>query len=583
LIGRRRPVAAWILAAALIAAGVAGVAPASAQTQTVGLFVSDERASDGLTLFGPKEGTSVHLLNREGLAVHTWETGVVARSMNYLLPNGNLLRAVNRGVGIKVRLREIDWEGDIVWEFTLDDSEFGQHHDIEPLPNGNVLFIGRETKSAAEAIAAGRDPLRITAGVVRPEVLIEIRPIPPDGGEIVWEWHTWDHLVQDFDITKENYGVVADHPELVDLNYGPTDGDWTHFNGIDYDPEFDQVIITSRTFSEFWIVDHSTTTEEAAGHTGGNSGRGGDLLYRWGNPAAYGRGTSFDQILFGQHDARRIPPARPGGGNILVFDNGWGRPGTILYSTVDEIVPPVDEFGAYTIEPGLPFEPDQPVWSYVSDPPGDFYSALISGSDRRPEGNTVICEGASGHLFEVTSGGGEIVWDYVNPIGGSGPVAQGDPVPDDNRVFKVRHYSRDDPAFVGKDLTGGEPLELFDPPWPVPPGSLTASRLADPGDPIQVDWDASTCTSHDYHLLFGPLANVSAYELSGAECNLGTSGSHVWTDPPSESLYFLVVGTDDTGVYESDWGPAGSGGRRHGNRASFRCGTTTRIVSSACP
>jgi len=510
-----------------------------------------------------------------------WETFTLPRSMSYLLPNGNLLRAARLGPGVPgIRIQEFDWDGNLVWEHAKPNSPLRQHHDIEPLPNGNVLIIAREIRSVAEAIAAGRDPNGIDSGDVRPDTILEIRPIPPNDGEIVWEWHVWDHLIQQFDVTKDNYGVVADHPELVDINYGPADADWTHFNSVAYDPQLDQVIISSRTFSELWVIDHSTTTAEAAGHSGGNSGKGGDILYRWGNPVAYGRGTLADQQLFGQHDAQWIPPGYPGEGNILVFNNGWGRQDG-LYSSVDEIVPPVDEFGVYSIDPGAPFGPGQAIWSHVSTPPEAFYSPNISGAERRPEGTTLICEGSKGHLFEVLQDG-EVVWDYVSPVDGNGPLTQGDPA-SDNTVFKTRRYSSDHPAFAGKDLTPGDPVEFFNAPLPVPQGSLAASALSAAGDQLQLAWDASTCTSFDYHLLFGSLADVSVYELAGAECNIGTGGTHVWNNVPPGSLYFVVVGTDDTGVYESSWGGDSSGDPRNGTGASFHCGTTTKVVSASCP
>ena len=54
-----------------------------------------------------------------------------------------------------------------------------------------------------------------------PDSLVEIKPTGKTTGEVVWEWHLWDHLVQDHDSTKANFGVVADHPELVDANFTP--------------------------------------------------------------------------------------------------------------------------------------------------------------------------------------------------------------------------------------------------------------------------------------------------------------------------------------------------------------------------
>ncbi len=92
------------------------------------------------------------------------------------------------------------------------------HLDIEILPNGNILAISYESKSAGEAVAAGINPERIPKAGVWPDKVIEIKPSRPSGGEIVWEWHLWDHLIQDRDPGKANYGNVADHPEKININ-----------------------------------------------------------------------------------------------------------------------------------------------------------------------------------------------------------------------------------------------------------------------------------------------------------------------------------------------------------------------------
>ena len=129
-----------------------------------------------------------------------------------------------------------------------------------------------------------------------PDHVIEVKPTGPSSGDIVWEWYVWDHLIQDYDPSQHNYGDVEEHPELIDINFGSYNADWIHTNSIDYNEEFDQILLSSRTFSEIWVIDHSTTTEEAAGHTGGNSGMGGDILYRWGNPHAYRAGREDSPV-----------------------------------------------------------------------------------------------------------------------------------------------------------------------------------------------------------------------------------------------------------------------------------------------
>ena len=194
--------------------------------------------------------------------------------------------------------------------------------------------------------------------------------------------------------------------------------------------------------------------------SGGKSGKGGDLLYRWGNPAAYGRGTPRDRQLFQQHDAQWIPDGYPGAGHILIFNNGLDRG----YSTVEEIVPPMDSRGHYLLETGKPYGPQQPVWKYQAKTPTDFYSAEISGAHRLPNGNTLICAGVRGTFFEVTPTG-ETVWEYVNPVVHNGILAQGERSGLDHRghnwnaVFKVHRYEVGYPGLAGKDLTPIGPIE----------------------------------------------------------------------------------------------------------------------------
>jgi hypothetical protein len=286
----------------------------------------------------------------------------------------------------------------------------------------------------------------------------------------------WDHLIQERDSKKPNYGKVADHPERawVDCNGRVATAFWNHMNSIDYNPQLDQIMLSVRGCSELWIIDHSTTAEQAKGRTGGKYGKGGDLLYRWGNPAAYQRGDQRDQVLFQQHDTQWIPPGCPGAGNILVFNNGLRRvpPGMKSdrdmpkpavgkdwgYSSVDEFVPPVDKNGNYLLQPGAAYGPKALKWTYIAEKPTDFFAEAISGCQRLPNGNTLICDGTSGVFFEVTPDKKK-VWEYVCPVTGDGPIKQGDPIPLDHRVhamnavFKIIRYPVDYPAFSGKTLT----------------------------------------------------------------------------------------------------------------------------------
>jgi hypothetical protein len=445
----------------------------------LGLAVNSPKALRGYTLLATMNSKSIYLLDNEARVVHTWTPGTNTHHCCYLLPNGHLLRpgdlggrekSFGGGPGPLGRIQEFTWEGEVVWDYTFFNDKQLPHHDICKMPNGNILMIVWDKKTADEAIAAGRKK-ELVSKYLLPDSVIEVKPTGKDSGEVVWEWHLWDHLVQDHDPSKANYGVVADHPELVDVNYlqeppappkpaekqapekkaapdaskpaqakskaeldrlksigyagsaasqaQKINPDWTHVNAVDYNAELDQIMLSTPEFGEIWIIDHGTTRAEAAGHTGGRRGKGGDLLYRWGNPAVYRAGGEADKKLFYQHNAHWIPRGLPGAGHALVYNNGSKRPGG-EYSSVDELVLPVDDQGYYHRE-GKAWGPAETVWSYSAPKKSDFYSSFISGAHRLPGGNTVICSGANGTVFEVTPDK-QIVWKYLNPAkGGFGP------------------------------------------------------------------------------------------------------------------------------------------------------------------
>ncbi len=427
--------------------------------QTVGLFLNDSLAYNGYTLLTASGARSTYLIDNCGRVVHQWDSENIPYFSSYLTPEGNLLRTARFGAaggGVEM----FNWEGDLVWSYRFAGDNFSQHHDIAPLPNGNILVLAWEAFKANEVIEAGRDTALVDEEL-RPEFIVELEPVGADSANIVWEWHAFDHLIQDYDPTKANYGNPAEHPELIDFNYigiAGTYTDWLHANFIDYNPQLDQIIINLRNFHEFWVIDHSTTTLEAASHEGGNSGKGGDILYRWGNPETYRRGTIANRIFHHQHNANWIPSGYPGAGNIMIFNNGLGRQ-PVQYSSIDVIVPPVDAFGHYTMpDTNAPYAPANLHSSYTTNPPTDMFSARISSAQRLPNGNTLICVGQTGKLFEVDEAGG-VHWDYITPLRGGTPIEQGeDPLA--NAVFMVRRYGVGFEAFVGKDLIPGNPIEI---------------------------------------------------------------------------------------------------------------------------
>lgn len=185
---------------------------------TVGLMQhSSGTLDDGYILFAPIQNTTTYLIDKCGRQVKTWPSTYRPGQSCYILPDGTLLRSGNtnnttfNAGGKGGIIQKIDWNGNVTWSYTVSSTLECQHHDIKALPNGNVLAIVWESKTNSEAIAQGRNPA-LTTTTVWSEKIIEIQPTGLTTGTIVWEWHLWDHLVQDFDNTKSNYGVVASNP-----------------------------------------------------------------------------------------------------------------------------------------------------------------------------------------------------------------------------------------------------------------------------------------------------------------------------------------------------------------------------------
>lgn len=507
-----------------------------------GVVTNRAGASPGYTLFAPFNSGETYLIDLDGRVVHTWHSEFPPGQAACLLDDGDLLRCARdpgespfRGGGEGGRIERFDWDGELVWTYVLCDAQRRQHHDVEPMPNGNVLVAAWELKTPEEAIDAGRDADAARSGLW-PDCVLEIEPVLPSGGKVVWEWHVFDHLIQDRDPEKPSFGVISEHPERLDINVlrpdpraqepevsdeelerlrrlgyvgpeeegappegegrpGPRRGgrdfgdrgpgrgrgaDWNHVNSVAYHRGLDQIVLSSHNQHEIWIIDHGTTTEEAAANRGGKRGRGGDFLYRWGNPAAWKIAGEDARQLTGQHDAHWIDEGLPGAGRLLVFNNnasfgmrgrGGGEPSFAL-----ELELPLLEDGTYSREADQPFGPAQPLWKF-SHRDGDrvLSSPIVSGSQRLPNGNTLVTSGAQGWIVEVTPQG-EIVWDFRNPFGrepeegrpvdGFGPPAggPGGGVPPggfgpggpggfmQGAFFKALRYAPDHPALRGREL-----------------------------------------------------------------------------------------------------------------------------------
>ena len=390
---------------------------------------------DGLTLFTPAPNwqseypysfdfTFTYLINNDEEIVHQWSHPSRPASMAYLMPDSTLYYpCLTQNSYFPVaaaggRIIKYNWEGETLWDFTWSGTDFIQHHDIEVLPNGNILLLSNERISMQDAIDFGRIEIE---GEIWPDKIVEIQPTGPTNGIVVWEWRFWDHLIQDVDSTKPNFGVISEHPERLDINvaeiveFGPAgeySGDWMHANSIHYNSNLDQIVISCRRTNEFYIIDHSTTTEEAASSSGGNSGKGGDFLYRWGNPRNYNRGEISDQVTIAQHSVNWIPEGFPGEGNILIFNNGFEAtyPVQNIGSSVIEILPPLDENNNYILNMGEAYGPQEFEWYFDGGEEFEFLTIIQGGAFRLPNGNTLITSFGNPTIFEV-SPEGNIEWN----------------------------------------------------------------------------------------------------------------------------------------------------------------------------
>lgn len=436
---------------------------------TIGTTLNTEESFNGYTLYSPRSSAlpnSTYLINNCGEIINEWTSDFLAFGGDFLMEDGSLYsshvdnKSTLTYAGITGRIERKDWDGNLIWGFTYSDTDFSFHHDYIPLANGNILMVVAERISSANAIELGRDPAMLPEGALYDELILEIQPIGTDGGQIVWEWRLSDHLIQDFDNTKSNFGVVGDHPELIDINFlgaSGGNGDWLHINAIDYNADLDQIVFSSRFLDEFYIIDHSTTTAEAASHSGGNSGKGGDFLYRWGNPEVYDQGVLADRKSFGQHTVHWIPNGFPDEGKIMFFNNGQPRG----FTSVDIISPPVDSNGNYSYTPNTSFLPTEAEWSYVDQTePTDFLAGFISGAYRLENGNTLITNGPIGTVFEIDPSFNK-VWEYITPITSDATLSQGDvPGGISSRIFRTKRYNVSYDAFTGRDLTPTGYVEL---------------------------------------------------------------------------------------------------------------------------
>ena len=363
------------------------------------LVYNSEKIHDHLSLLVKSGRTTSLLVDKRGNTVYEWNFETKLGNDFELLPDGKSIGMFKRsepvvsfgGYGGIVKI--FDETGTETWSYDYVNGNDIGHHDVEMLPNGNVIFLVWEEIDATEAQAAG---VNFTSNVYT-EKLIEVNP---NTNEVEWEWRSWDHIVQEYDPNALNYDSVANNPQRININYFINgNGDFMHANGIDYDTDKDIIYISVNYFSEIWAIDHSTTINEASSPSGGNYNKGGDLLYRFGNPSAYNN-TLGTRTFYNNHFPNLLENGVPGSGNILVYGNSG--PDGLAQSTVYELMLPEP----FSLLPNTNNEPTT-VWSFTDE---ELFYGKISGADRLANGNTLICEGDFG-MWEVTPNG-DVVWKY---------------------------------------------------------------------------------------------------------------------------------------------------------------------------
>jgi len=456
--------------------------------RTVGVLAHDaSRSYKGYTLLAPITSTMTYLIDNDGQVVNVWKANNPTGQVAMLLDDGSLLRTAApqsqsmQGGGAGGMVELYSWSGERLWQYTHLSSTARAHHDVEVLPNGNLLMLVWESHTREEAVAQGRLSNRLTENALWSERVIEVKRTGPTSGEVVWSWSSWDHMIQDADPTKPNYGVVSEHPERIDINAGGTRSDWLHANSVRYNATRDEVMISIHNLNEIWIISRKTS----------------DIVYRYGNPMNYKSGTLQNQVLFGQHDARWLSDTR-----VMIFNNGNGRFGG-NGSSVDEIDLPLNEDGTYRRTPASAFMPAVPIVAYPATISTRFYAQNISGATRLPNGNTLSCLGPSGVFVESTPEGDE-VWRYVNPVGMNGIASQGQ-TPRNNMVFKTYRYGEDHPAVKGRNLTPRGRLEE---------GPLSVSDVGESADityELDVVNDRAVIVNNQ-----GQHIEITCYDLRGA-------------------------------------------------------------------
>lgn len=379
-----------------------------------GLTYMERRSAGGYTVVTPIGGEATYLLDEMGQIVHFWHVPEFMPGYGYLLPGGNLLvrgqLLVEKEVGLAEPagtadiLLELDWDGKVVWRW--EHPNF--HHDMHRLPNGNTLVL-------TWVVIPDDIARRVKGGI--PEEMRRFYAKDPYfrsfllsgvgvGGRPRLEGRLGDAILEvdpKGEVVHEWLAHEHLDPEEDVLDPQDFQGEWSHANAVTCTPD-GKVMVSFREISTIMILDWPS----------------GDVLWKWGRP-----------YISCQHSPTITPD-----GTLLVFDNGAHHPIQSKSRVVE-----------------VDIQSKKIIWQYFGIPVFSLYSGHIAGAERLHNGNTFICEGESGRLFEITKEG-DSVWEWNSPF-----VHEFKGVKN-VQIFRAHRYMANSPELAGRELDASKYAEL---------------------------------------------------------------------------------------------------------------------------
>ncbi len=345
----------------------------------------------GYTLITPSGGDGSYLLDMAGRIVHRWSLPGLRSWYGRLQSNGTLLVT---GTDTDIPLRPASGAAPGTFEQRIRTLGGGYTRIQEMDWDGNVLW-------SYDNVATHHDFMRLPNGNTLLPLWIELDEEMAKRVRGGFRERPQPKLISDDILEIDARGKEVGRTHLWQLLDPVRDAicplearnEWTHLNGIAMDRDGD-LVFSCRNNSLVGMIDPSREK----------------VIWKYTFPN-----------LSHQHHPTVLP-----NGNIQIFDNGMHRRGGPRSSVIE--VNPKDS---------------STVWRYVAEPEAQFFSSHISGAERQPNGNTLICEGGTGRIFEVTQRG-QIVWEWISPFSSR--------VGARNSVFRAHRYAPDFPGLAGREL-----------------------------------------------------------------------------------------------------------------------------------